>query len=325
MRVLGEDYIATASALSSLNTTWATVVGFAVTPYGMGSNTLSDLSRSYAEYRFNKLMVCFVPAVGTSANGQFALYRKSQRADPHLDPNGSNFFAYVLNQRSGVIGPVWQPCSFETDNSRDWRSTVPLEAIDINDDADGEVFLATNNNVASGSSPPIGILKIMYDLQFRGFRRNPRAALIPVANQIYQNISLGASGAAVTLGGSLSGISIIGNDQTGNPSSAPSGLAQGDVFKFVVDSNRSSYGAANVNTLIAELLLGGNRVVNISNGFTCWAVYGGTSFALYPTLAAAMALSQTYVWGLTSASLTFNLVGMISLVGNVLATANSDI
>lgn len=321
--VFGEDFIATASSLSSSITTWATVAGFPISPYSMGTNTLADISRTYAEWRIREMVVCYVPAVGTSANGQIALYRKTRRADPHSDPTGANFFSFVLNQNTGVIGPVWQPVSFAIKGTKDWLSTVPLEAVDINEECDGEIFLATNNNVSSGSSPPIGILKIMYAMEFRRFQRNPRQSLIPLLNQIYFNTSLGGTSLAI-VSGNTANFNIVGNDQTGNPATQPTSVAQGDIFKFVIDTTRTTFGTTSTVTLLAETLVGGNRVVSIENGFTMYVLFAGSSYSAYPTVQQALATSTPYVWGTTTTT-SFNLVGMLSLVGNVLARTQNDL
>lgn len=294
----------------------------------MGSNTLADICRNYAEYKFDRIAISYIPAVGTASNGQVALYRKSQRADPHLDPNGANFFPFVLNQRTGVVGPVWQPLSVEVNASKDWKSSVPLEAIDINDDCDGEVFVATNNNVAAGASPPIGIIKVMYMCSFRGMRRNPRAALIPLPLQIYFNMSIGQNGATVVLNNTAL-FDKFGNDQSGSLVNLPTNTLVGHVYKFIVDLNRSSLGGATASNLL-QLDYQGARSVTLENGFTCYAMQnaaaaGASGFTLFPTIAAAISVGQPFRWGLNSGSLTFNLVGMFSLVANNAALINTDI
>jgi len=322
-RVTGEDYVTTLSPVNSVNTTWATVAGFPLNPYGLGSNTLCDMARIYKEYRYTRLAICYVPSVGTGSAGQIAVYRKKDRLDPLLDPNGANFFPFVLNQRTGVIAPVWQAVSFETTTSDNWRSTIPIET-DPNDECDGEVFVATNN---TSTSPiiSIGLVKIMYVCEFRELGRNSRTALIPLALQIYSNISVGGNGLSVTPA-SLFSVSTFANDQTGNPSVTPSAIQIGDIFKFVVDTNRSSFGASNLSNLLAVSIGGGNRAITLANGYTIYLVYVGANvwegFLTYPM---ASSLGNPLLFNLTSASLTFNLVGMISLIGTDLFRTNVDI
>jgi hypothetical protein len=325
IKVIGEDFVTAASGLSSLNTNWATVAGFPVSPYSFGPNTLSDMARTHIEWRCERLVVCYVPAVGTSSNGQVAIYHKPNRADPHVDPTSAQFYNFVLSQRTGVVGPVWQPCLVEIPTSKNWRSTVPLEAVDINDEADGEVFMATNNNVASGNSPSIGILKIQYIWHFRGMQRNPRQSLIPLANQVYYNVSLGRNGASVNTATSVS-LLPFGNDQSGTAASGtyPGFTNRGTVYKFIIDTTRSSFGAATPGNLFAESAIGTTYPVALENGFTCYLWSDGGNAYPCKDIQAAM-VSQTYFWGLTNASLTFNLVGMVSLVGTTNILGQSDI
>lgn len=321
-RVTGEDYVTTLSPVFSGNTTWATVAGFPLNPYGLGSNTLCDMARIYKEYRFTRLAICYVPSVGTGSAGQVAVYRKKDRLDPLLDPNGANFFPFVLNQRTGVIAPVWQAVSFETTTSDNWRSTIPIET-DPNDECDGEVFVATNNTSSPAIS--IGLVKIMYVCEFRELGRNARTALIPLALQIYSNISVGTNGAVVTPA-SLFAVSTFANDQTGNPAVTPSSIQIGDIFKFVIDTNRSSIGAGSLGSLIAISIGGGNRAITLANGYTIYLVYVGSNlFEGYLTYPMASSLGNPLLFNLTSASLTFNLVGMISLIGTDLFRTNVDI
>jgi len=321
-RVTGEDYVVTLSPVNSVNTTWATVAGFPMNPYGLGSNTLCDMARIYKEYRFTRLAICYVPSVGTGSAGQVAIYRKKDRLDPLLDPNGANFFPFVLNQRTGVISPVWQAVSFETTTSDNWRSTTPIET-DPNDECDGEVFVATNNTSSPAIS--IGLVKIMYVCEFRELGRNARTALIPLALQIYNNISIGSNGASVTPGSPFA-VSTFANDQTGNPAVTPGAIQIGDVFKFVIDTNRSSFGAANLSNLLAVNINTANRAITLSNGYTIYLVYVGANvFEGFLTYSMASSLGNSLFFNLTSASLTFNLVGMMSLIGTDLFRTNVDI
>lgn len=330
-RVIGEDYVNYVSPLSSANSNWATVGGFPLCPYSIGSNTLADMCRNYAEWKFDRVAILFVPAVGTIANGQVAIYRKPNRADPHLSPKSPTFFPYVLNQRTGAIGPVWQPLAIELATSKEWRTSVPLEGVDLNGESDGEIFIATNNNVAIGVSPSIGLIKIMYSCTFRSLTRNPRSALIPLANQIYFNISVGQNGLLATIHDTAI-FDIFALDQSGAQSSLPPGAALGNVYKFVVDSGRSSYGAANTTNLL-ELFFKQAQPVTIDEGFTMYLVQntngtGSDTFSAFPTFTQAMAYNTTtgsFRWGRTTASLVFNLVGMMSLVGNYYSFLNTDL
>lgn len=317
--VYGEDFVTTCSPLNTA-TGWSTIAGFPVSPFSLGPNMLADMCRTYSEWKCKRLGVMYVPAIGTGSNGQVALYRKTDRSDPHIDPNGSAFFNYVLSQQAGVLGPVWQPMGVEMPTSGDWRSTVPMLGQDINDDADGEVFAATNNFISGALAPSIGIIKIQYLFEFRGMQRNPRLSMIPVPRQIYMNVSLGSNGAAVLITQSVK-MQQFGADQSG--SSTVIAGQRGDIYKFIVDTGKSSFGVLNANLLFAESAVGTFFPVSIENGYTCYVWFDGTNF--YPCRSYISACTVSTLFNATNNSAVWNLVGMLSLVGNTNVTINQDI
>lgn len=326
VKVIGEDYVATTSPLNSANTTWATIAGFPLSPYSMGNNAMADMCRTYKEWRFEQVAFCYVPAVGTTSSGQVALYRKMNRADPHIDPNNPQFYNYVLSQNTGVVGTVWQPMSFVAETSKDWRSCVPLEAVDINEEADGEVFIATNNSVASGVAPSVGIIKMQYVCSFRGFSRNPRLSLIPCANQVYLNTSVGRS-TFNSVNGSSAHLNPFGSDQAGvsHTGLIPSGVIKGDCFKFIVDLGRSSFSGFSGSTLFAESVAGIQVSFSLENGSVIYLWFDGTNtYSVHKNIQSVMTGSQ-FVFGATLVGAQFNLVGMMSRVGNTNAAHSFDI
>lgn len=317
-QIYGEDFVTACSPLNSA-TNWSTVAGFPVAPYALGPNALADLSRTYSEYRFNKLAVLYVPAVGTGANGQVAIYHKKDRTDPGLDPNGAAFFNYVLSQKSGIIGPVWQPMGIEMPCSSDFRSTVPYMGVDPNDEADGEIFIATNNSLA-GVAPSVGIIKIQYVVEFRGMSRNPRLSLIPTARQVYFNLSFGSNGVPVLTSSSVKG-QLFGNDQSGGVSTVTP--QRGDIIKFNLDLTKSSLGTLNAGNFMNESAVGAFFSVTLENGFTMYLWYDGTNY--YPCKSFIAANNANTYFNGTNNSAVWNLVGMGSVVGNTNTTIQQDL
>lgn len=316
--IYGEDFVTTLSPLVAGG--WATVAGFPVSPYSLGPNALSDACRMYSEWICRKLCVFYVPAIGTASNGQVAIYHKTDRSDPHINPLSSSFFNFVLSQQCGVLGPVWQPMAVEIPCSSDWRSTVPLLAVDINDDADGEVFVATNNFVSAVAPPSAGIVKIQYAFEFRNMARNPRLALIPTPLQVYFNLPIGPSIAYTTSQSAKWGVQ--GSDQAGTQN-IPGQPNRGDVYKFIIDTGRSSLLGLGPTSFITEQAIGTSFSVTIDNGFTCYLWFDGSSFYPCKNIQSAMA-SMTY-FNATSSSAFYTMVGMASLVGNTNTTSNTDI
>lgn len=315
-RVSGTDFVTTCSPLSSVFTTWATVAGFAVAPYSMGSNTLADMSRMYKEFCVRRLAVAYVPSVGTATNGQVAIYRKPDRASPHIDPGSANFFPYVLNQRTGVVGPVWQPLTIEFPTSNRWISSVPLDGTDIDEECDGEIFVATNNSVSSGVAPSVGMVKVFYIIEFKGMERNPRSALIPLANQIYVNTSLGINNVNASAGDPFSP-NIISTDQAGAVAALPGGAIPGDIFKFFVDMSRSTTTPTSPTNTFATTLLGQRIVVPLSGSMTFYALFTTNGWNLYLTYQQALTQSGGIVFNIAVTANGTILRGMLSLVANI--------
>lgn len=325
VRITGCDFVSNASPLSTaIGANWATVSGFAVAPYSLGSNTLSDMSRTYGEFMFERLAVAYVPSVGTSANGQVAIFRKTTRSSPGLDPNGSNFFPYVLNQRTGVVGPVWQPLTIEFPQSKRWLSTLPLDGTDIDEEADGEVFMCTNNTAQSGIAPSIGMFKIFYMVRFRQMERNSRSSLIPLANQIYTPISLGVNTTTAVVGDPWSP-NVVGVDQTGANATLPGGTIIGDIYKFIVDVSKSFFGSTSPTNTLSILLVGQRYNINFTGYMTFYALYTPNGWQMYMTYNNAVTQTDGLQYGVIQTANTVVLRGLVSLVGNITTRVNQTL
>lgn len=321
VKVVGEDFVTTCSPINSANVNWATVAGFPMTPSGFGNNTMNDLAQNFTEYRVEALAVCFLPAVGTTSSGQVAIYHKPRRVDPHIDPTTNAFFAYVLNSRTGIIGPVWQPLGYKVRTSTSWLTTVPLNNTDPDDECEGEIFIATNNTVATGVAPSIGIIKIQYVVSFRNMERNPRSLLMPLPNQVYFNLALTLSNAALTSGTPV-GLPAGGADQSGSTSTDPSNLLNGDVFRFLVDIKRSTVGGTITPTFsnIFKRVMYSNNAYTVQTSQPIYIVATSDTpaiYYLYPTLDNALTGQGALQWQSIGSFTSISLVGVASLIGAI--------
>lgn len=316
VRITGCDFLATATPLVSTWVTWANVAGMVLAPYAMGNNSLSDMARMYAEYRFDRLIITYVPSVGTTTPGHVAVYRMASRSSPGIDQNASSFLPYVLNQRGGAIGPVWQPLSVDFPCSGRWLTTVPLDGTDPDDEAEGEVFVATSNFAATGTSPSIGIIKITYQVSFREMTRNPRTTLIPLQQQ-YLPICLGASAITAAAGTSLT-LNTASTDQAGNTAVNPTGIGNGDVYKFIIDITRSTSDVVSLTTIFGVSFLGTTQTITVvNNTFTVYLLYSATNWNLYSTYENAMTQSNPMVYAVGVTANTVRLRGLLSLIGSM--------
>jgi hypothetical protein len=311
---VGCDYVATATPLSAAWTSWANIAIIPVSTYGLGHTTLSDFSRTYSEYRIDRIMACFIPSIGTTSSGQIALYHLPQRSDPAVDPNSNAFLPYVLNQRSGAVGPVWQPLNVEFPTSGKWFSTVPLDGTDPDDEVEMEIYASTSNFAAAGVAPSIGIFKLMYSVSFRGMARNPRSGLIPLDNNIARPTCLGVIGISAVAGTSLT-LNVIGTDQSGQNAVVPPGNQNGDVYKVVVDVSRSTFGVPSGAVIFGINFLGTVQVFPFQGTVTVYGILSGTNWNLFSTFNNAMTQSNPLVYAVGVTTNTINLRCFISLVG----------
>jgi hypothetical protein len=311
-RVIGCDYVATATPLSTV-TTLGNVAGLVIAPYALGNNTLSDMSRMYSEFRVDRMILSFIPSVGTTTTGQVSMYRISERSAPAIDPNASTFLPYVLNQQSGAVGPVWQPLSVEFPVSGRWISTIPLDGTDPDDEAECELWCTTSVGTAAVS---IGILKFTYVMSFRGFSRNPRSGLVPLLNQTYFPTALGASAISASVGTSVT-LNNLSTDQSGANSVVPTGSLDGDVYKIVVDVSRSSFGTPSGSVIFGVTFLGSVRTFPFAGTVTVYGLISNTSWNLYTTFENAMTQSNPLVYATAVTSNTVNLRCLISLIGSM--------
>lgn len=80
---------------------------FDVNPACWKNSRLSLLAQTYEKYRVNRVVVSYVPSVGTSSAGVVAMAVETD-ADERL-PSGVDALQRMLNTYSSVMGPVWQP------------------------------------------------------------------------------------------------------------------------------------------------------------------------------------------------------------------------
>jgi hypothetical protein len=312
---LGCDYVATATPLAFTFPDAGNVAGLVIAPYALGNNTLSDMSRMYSEFRVDRMILSFIPSIGTTTAGQISMYRISERSAPAIDPNASTFLFYVFNQQSGAVGPVWQPLTVEFPVSGRWISTIPLDGTDPDDEAECELWVSST---ASALTPAVsvGIFKLTYAMSFRGFSRNPRSGLVPLLNQTYFPTALGVNAITAAIGTSVT-LNNIGTDQAGSASAVPTGSLDGDVYKIVVDGRRTSFGVPSGAVIFGVNFLGSVRTFPIVGTVTLYGLISGTSWNLYTTFENAMTQSNPLVYAVAVTTNTISMRCMISLIGSM--------
>ncbi len=327
VRVIGRDFCFQAAATVAAATGWECVVGFPLTPSCLPSSILRNYCQMYAKFKINNAMVHYITSSATSQTGDVLFYNERDRKAPMVDYTNNSFLPYVLSDANTVLGPQWMNHSIEVVPSDDYNFTDYGMNADLNLDTAGSVFLFSKTS--SASSP--GYVIWDYDITFKELSVNPRAGLLPVARAQWSSICIGKTTVAVTAGSTTVAPVIQGNTIGGVAAAAPNGAVVGDIYKVifqVTDSTVSGTNAAWTNvtaaTLMAYHTAGGiSTAVVVDDGFTCYAVYSNTAMWLYPTLEDAMTDTNPFYYGVT-ATITYNLCALVSLVGSVASFTQSS-
>jgi len=162
---------------------------------------------------------------------------------------------------------------------------------------------------------------MQYIIDFRGFARNPKAALLPIPDQVYIQVGGGINTEAITAG-QPAFIRLIYNNIAGVTISATPGGQTGDIYKMVIDSTTYSSGSGIALSNLWRVMFGNTSTYNNLFFTTPVIVVYGLQvatgvFDLFDTFNAAVGGGASISWGSTGAgqSFAFNSI-MMSLVGS---------
>jgi hypothetical protein len=274
----------------------------------------------YAKFKVNQIAFHYITSSSTSQTGDVLFYVERDRSGPCMDWSNNSFLPYTLSDTHTVLGPQWTNHTATYSPAPEFHYTDYGVNPDINADADGQIMLFSKTS--SASSP--GYVIVDYDITFRELQVNPRAGLLPVARAQFSPINLSRT-SLVTTAGSTGAVMALnsGNSVSGTAAAPPSGVAIGDIYRLIFDvTNSTIVNAAWTNVTTANLLNyempgGSDATVTIDDGFTCYGVViSTTEIRLYPTLPSALGAGNGFTFGVT-ATITFNLCAMASLVFNL--------
>ncbi len=316
VRVVGRDFIFTASSTVAAATSWEVIGGMPLTPSVLPSSVLRNYAQMYAKFKVNRAAVHYITSSPTSQAGDILFYYERDRKGPFVDYTNNSFLPYVLSDGNTVIGPQWTNHTLIIKPTDGFNFTDYAMNADLNEDACGSVFLFSKTN--SANSP--GYMLMDYDITFKELCVNPRAGLLPVARGQWNQICLGKTATAVTSGVTNFQPSIQGNNVGGSAAALPSLTTTGDIFKIIfqvtnstVSGVNSAWTNCNTTNLIVYNTAGSTSAVTIDDGFTCYGMYSNNVFNIYPTLEQAIVDTHMFLYG-TTATVTYNLCAMISLV-----------
>jgi len=339
-RVVGRDFAYTMLATPATITGWEVVGGIPLTPAVMASTILRNYCQIYNRFKINKLQVHYITSSPTSQAGDILFYYERDRTAPFPDYTSNNFLPYVLSDSRTVIGPQWTNHTLFIDPVKNFCSTNYGQNDDPNESAQGNVFVFSKTN--SANSP--GYILLDYDITFKELSIAPRAGIFPITRGIWSPICIGITTTSVTI--SVTPVAALqlttGKDVTNTTSALPSGTKGGDVFKCVFQNTAANVLNSWSNVGASSLLMEPDNVdvsVTVDDGFTAYLrVYDttvGTANtyvgALFPTQAAAMAGTviaasgaRTFLYGVTNASVTWQMSCLISLVYSSNSTFNQN-
>lgn len=320
--VTGRDYMFAGKFTSGIET-WCMIGGTPLTPAAFGDSVLANYMRSYGKFRFRGFKAYYITSSPTSTNGDIMFYYGKNRESVFLNQTSTNLLAVVLSDPNTVIGPQWCNHAIDIKVTGGWKSTDYGMYADPADFADGELFLLSKT---SSTATP-GYVLFDYSIEFADLQIQPRLLTFPMPRCQYTNTQIGISSVAVTTNDSIDAAtkrpSLTGNDLSGTAAVLPTGIANGDVYKVILDiTNSASASWTNCTpTNLFYSAIGANGwAVTVQDGMTLYAVYyGGNAFVLYATIDEAFTGSSPLRYGVT-ATITYNLQVWLSYVGSISTT-----
>lgn len=318
VRVVGRDFMFTPIGTVSTVTGWCMSGGTPLSPAAFGDSIMRQYMQMYQKFRWKNLVVHYITSSATSTSGDVMFYRAKNRDSVFLNQTSSSLLPFVISDPQTVIGPQWTNHSAAIQVTGTWKSTDYGMNSDINEFADGELFLLTKTS--STESP--GYVLFDYEVEFAEMQISPRLLSLPLPRCQYSNAVLTTTGAK-TQGTEADFLLTSGTNLSGTTSAVPTGWAQGDVYKIVFDATNSTFTVGTVaNVLQINVNAATTESLSVTDGLTLYAVAAttGGTISLYTSAAAAYACANPLQYG---ATLTFNfqiqcwfsLVGCINNVG----------
>jgi len=321
VRVVGRDFCFSAKSTVAAATDWSLIGGMPLTPACLPSTVLRNYVQMYNKFKINAINVHYITSSATSQTGDVMFYYEKDRMSPFVDFTNNSFLPYVLSDPHTIIGPQWTNHTLTIRPADGFNSTNYGLNSDLNEDSCGSVFLLSKTS--SANSP--GYLLMDYDITFKELSVNPRAGILPVARAQWNYLTLGLSASAKTTSSPFYA-SVTGNNPDGNATSIPNGSVSGDIFKAIVLATNSTVSGVNnswTNCTLSNLMAyneglassgSTTTAITLDDGFTCYLVYtANNGVVAYSTFENAITNTNPILFGV-SATVTFNLCFLVSLV-----------
>lgn len=311
--VKSRDFMFSAKGSGAVQT-WTVVGGTPITPAVFVDSTLRNYMQMYQKYRWKSLAVHYITSSPTTANGDIMFYHQKNRESVFLNQTSTQLLPFVLNDDDTVIGPQWTNHSVQLHIAGKWKSTDYGMTPELEMYADGDLFLLSKTSTTD--SP--GYVLFDYEVEFQELQISPRLLSLPLPRAQWYQSNIAITGAALTTGQVTNLLFVVnGNDISGTASTAPPGVANGDIYKVIIDlSNAAAMVNATPSTLLRINEVNGFNTISVQDGTTLYALYNGAAFILYPNATAAFTGAGNLVSNLTG-SITASFQVWLSLIGTV--------
>jgi hypothetical protein len=313
---IGRDFMFTPIAPGAV-ANWTMVGCCPLSPTAFADATLRQYAQLYNKFRFLEFTAHFITSSPTSTNGDVMFYYGKNRESPYLNQTSLNLLPFVMSDPNAVLGPQWQNLTATFDVDSEWKSLDYGIEASPKEYAAGELFLLCKT---SNTESP-GYVLFDYTIEFGEKSIQPRLLSLPISRQIYSQFGLSTSGALVINTPYV--LVLAGNGISGSTSTLPVGATDGDIYKVIIDRTNSTLNAnsGNVTTsLYGHEVPGATGQIVMSDGFTCYAVYGSNygGFILYLNAASAYsgAANRQFWASNTSAQPSMILQVWMSYVGS---------
>jgi len=257
----------------------ATVEGNGVSSFGLGKSALlspsffyggvlGQLARSYAKYKWSKLVVHYIPKVSTTAIGQIVMCSNENVTFPGPVPEAAAFLSRALVSGNGVMAPLWAPCKMQIPTDNRFRYVDAFTNVDINENVLCELLVYTQISV----SAQVGYLWLEYECELKHNMLEPHSTSLPILTGTGQRVSLIHNSAAPTSNNAV---------QLQDVASTLSAQPFGTVYRFVVDLAGSIAPTGTTFANMWKVAVQGQTVSGtFSSNYTANAVVGGAVYYL---------------------------------------------
>jgi len=312
--VTGRDFMFSPIGTSTI-ADWVTCGGTPLTPVAFGDSTVRQYMQMYQKYRWKRCVVHYITSSATSSTGDVMFYHAKNRNSTYLNQTSSFLLPFVISDPDTVIGPQWTNHSADLHLQGTWKSTDYGMGDNVNDYADGEVFLLSKTTAVDAP----GYVLFDYVIEFTEMQISPRLLSLPLPRAQYYNLPYNLTALAAVAGVTAS-LTVGGTGLNGSTYAFGPSAAQGDIYKIIIDVTNSTFSGLTSATLFQLPEGTSNKSLQLVDGTTIYGVIQvANTMTFFASATNAYAQSAPLQYGGT-ATATVKLQTWISLIGTNTST-----